>query len=100
LTRAGSDGSAAAASDGTLSNSKTFTWTVTNVDRAPTLTQPGNRTDAENTAPSITLVGSDPDGDTLTYSATSLPPGMSVNASTGMIAGTPTLSSAATYTRT
>src|SRR5207244_7358868 len=43
----------ATVSDGTLSDSKTFTWTVTNVNRAPTLTAPTNQTSAENAAISL-----------------------------------------------
>ena len=33
-------------------------------------------------------MATDPDGDTLTYSATGLPPGLSINATTGVISGT------------
>ena len=63
----------------------------------PTLTQPPNQTSAENAAVSLQLAGSDPDGDTLTYSATGLPPALSVNAATGLISGTLTATSAGTY---
>ena len=37
---------------------------------------------------SLPLVGSDPDGDSVTYGATGLPPGLSVNPVTGLISGT------------
>ena len=66
----------------------------------PTLTQPVNQTSAENAAVSLQLVGNDPDGDALTYSATGLPPVLSVNAATGLISGTLTATSAGTYTVT
>jgi len=39
---------------------------------------------------SVQIVASDPDGDALTYSATGLPAGLSINATTGVISGTVT----------
>ncbi len=97
---AGSYTVTATVSDGALTNSKTFPWTVSNVNRAPTLTQPANQTSAENAILSLPLVASDPDGTALTYSATGLPASLSVNATTGVIAGTLTSTSAGTYTVT
>ena len=87
----------ATASDGALSDSKTFTWTVTNVNRPPTLTQPANQTSAENASVSLQLVASDPDGTALTYSATGLPATLAVNATTGLISGTLASASAGSY---
>jgi hypothetical protein len=46
---------------------------------------------------SLPLAGSDPDGNPLTYSATNLPPGAGINASTGVISGTLTFASAGSY---
>src|ERR1700730_5543762 len=63
----------------------------------PTLTQPANQVSAENTTISLQLVGSDPDGDRLTYSATGLPSSLSVNAASGLISGRLPLGSAGTY---
>ena len=63
----------------------------------PTLARPANQTSSENSSVSLQLVGSDPDGDTLTYSATGLPPSLSLNAATGLISGTLPFGSAATY---
>src|SRR6202041_2288588 len=77
--------------------SQSFTWTVTNVDRAPVLSAVANRTDAENATISLALVATDPDGDVLTYSATGLPGGISVNPSTGLLSGTLSYTSAGTY---
>ena len=99
-TSAGTYSVTATASDGTLSNSKTFTWTVTNVNRAPTLTASPDQTSAENTTVSLQLVASDPDGDAVTYSATGLPPTLTVNAATGLISGTLSYTSAGTYSVT
>src|SRR5260370_27050643 len=72
------------ASDGTNSASQTFTWTVSHVN----LVSPGNQTSAEGGTVSLALTASDADGDTLSYSATGLPPGLSINSSSRFISGT------------
>src|SRR5204862_382430 len=73
---------------GTLSASTNFTWTVTNVNRAPVITVITDRTDAENAVISLAVTASDPDGDALTYSATGLPPALTISPTTGAISGT------------
>src|SRR5206468_4142927 len=90
----------ATVSDGSLTNSQAFTWTVTNVNQPPTLTAPANQTSAENAAISLQLVATDPDGTALTYSATGLPPSLTVTAATGLISGTLSFTSAGTYSVT
>ncbi len=88
-------------SDGTASADQTFTWTVTNVNQPPTLTDVPDRTDPENTLVAIPLAGADPDaGTTLTYSAAPLPAGLTINPTTGVISGTLTYASAGTSTLT
>ncbi len=62
---------------------------------APTLQNPGTRSSTVGQPTSLQLVGSDPQSQPLTYSATGLPPGLSVQASTGYISGTGT--TAGTY---
>jgi hypothetical protein len=61
-------------------------------DAAPTLQNPGTRSSTVGQPTSLQLVGSDPQSQPLTYSATGLPPGLSVQASTGYISGTGTTS--------
>jgi hypothetical protein len=73
--------------DGAEPRSVSFTWTVTNVNRPPQVTNPGDQTSDEGAVISLQVVASDPDGDTLTYSATGLPPGLSINSSTGLVTG-------------
>jgi uncharacterized repeat protein (TIGR01451 family) len=77
------------ASAGTLAGSPvTFNSIGKAPNQAPTLANPGNQTSVESANVSLLLVGSDPDGDALTYSATGLPPHLAVNAATGAISGT------------
>ena len=97
-TAAGTFSTVVTVSDGTASPTVSFTWTVTG--NPPTLTNPGNRTNAENAVISLQLVASDPDGDAITYSATGLPPSLTVNATTGLISGTLSFTSAGTHTVT
>jgi hypothetical protein len=56
-------------------------------NQAPSLTQPANQSHVEGAAVSLQLAASDPDADALAYAATGLPPGVSVNAATGLISG-------------
>ena len=58
-----------------------------------TVTSPGNQSGTVGTAASVKVSASDSaSGQTLTYSASGLPPGESINSSTGLISGTPTAS--------
>ncbi len=73
------------ASDGTLSASQTFTWTVTT--GAVVVTQPSDATNTEGDAVSLQVAATNPYNLALTYSATGLPTGLSIN-TTGLISGT------------
>jgi hypothetical protein len=59
------------------------------VNQAPVVTNPGTRTATEG-AFSLPITATDADGDTLTYSASGLPGGTTINTSTGAITGTVT----------
>src|SRR5262245_9498341 len=56
----------------------------------PTLSSVAAQSSATGQTVNLQLVGADPDGLAVTYSATGLPPGLSVGTSTGFISGTPT----------
>ncbi len=73
------------ATDGTDNASQTFTWRV----QSPvTLTNPGNQSNNEGDTVSLSLTATDATGGTLTYAATVLPYGVSLNTSTGVLSGT------------
>ncbi|QMU77100.1 family 16 glycosylhydrolase [Streptacidiphilus sp. PB12-B1b] len=66
-----------------------------------TVTGPGNQTSTAGTAASLQVHASDSaSGQTVTYSATGLPAGLSINSSTGLISGTPTTPGSSTVTVT
>jgi hypothetical protein len=77
-TSAGTYNTVITVSDGSLTATDSFTWTVTNVNRPPVFsTDFGNRTDAEGDTPTgLDADATDPDLDSLTYSATGLPAGI------------------------
>jgi PKD repeat protein len=87
------------ASDGTLTDSKSSTITVTNTNRAPAMTAVGNKTVAENQLLQFNVTGSDPDGTVPVLTAQTLPTGATFvnNANgTGTFTWTPDFNAAAT----
>ena len=79
-----------ATDDAGYSGSATFNWTIGNT---VTVTSPGDQTDASGTAiTAVPITATDSsDGATLTYSdGGTLPPGLSIDPSSGSITGTPT----------
>jgi hypothetical protein len=66
-----------------------------------TVTAPGNQTSTAGTAASLQMHATDSaSGQTLTYAASGLPAGLSINASSGLISGTPTAAATSTVTVT
>lgn len=57
------------------------------INRPPNINHPGDQTTVENDTVSLQIVATDPDGDTLTYSSIGLPPGLSIDPTTGLISG-------------
>ncbi|MFD8421130.1 putative Ig domain-containing protein [Streptomyces sp. NPDC059466] len=79
---------------GTPDGTAAFT-SGTGTGNTVTVTNPGNRTTATGSSVSLQIAAGDSAGAALTYSATGLPTGLSINASTGLISGT--ASTAGTY---
>ncbi len=63
------------ASDGQAQDAETVTITVANVNRAPTLNGIGDRSVGENSPLTFSVLATDPDGDSVTYTASGLPSG-------------------------
>ena len=65
-----------------------FSWTINRVNVPPVLENPGQQTNHEGDLVSLQIVATDANEDTLTYGASGLPPGLSINTSTGLISDT------------
>ena len=72
------------AADGTYSSSQSFTWNVSGIN----LPAPGDQTNLDGDAVSLSLAAGYHGTGSLTYAATGLPGGLSVSSSTGVISGT------------
>ena len=62
---------------------------------APTIAQPADQTSELDSTANLSLTATDADGDSVSFSATGLPAGLSINSATGLISGTP--NTAATF---
>ena len=67
------------ASDGDLEDSETITISVANTNRAPVLDAVGDKDASEGSELAFTLTGSDPDLDTVAFSATGMPAGATLD---------------------
>jgi VCBS repeat-containing protein len=80
------------ATDGTYSDSQTFTWTVLS---PVSVTYPGSLSNREGEVVSLPIEADDTNQETLTYAAAGLPNGLSIDPSTGIISGTVSTGAAA-----
>ena len=103
-TTAGTSTVAVTAKDGNGAYAtQSFVWTVSPGTNAHivTVTTPANQTSTVGAAASLQIGATDSaSGQTLTYAATGLPAGLSINSSTGLISGTPTTGGTSTVTVT
>ncbi|HUQ10668.1 MAG TPA: putative Ig domain-containing protein [Steroidobacteraceae bacterium] len=89
-------------SDGNLTASMTFSISVQNTapaNRAPTITGTPPTSVTAGSAYTFTPVGSDPDGNSLTYSIQNQPSWANFSASTGRLSGTPAAANVGTSAR-
>ncbi|HLB74638.1 MAG TPA: putative Ig domain-containing protein, partial [Sedimentisphaerales bacterium] len=94
-TQVGSYNVTFTASDGADSDSEVVTITVGNTNRAPVLASIGAKSASENTLLTFTVSAADADGDTITYSASSLSSGATF--SSGSFSWTPGYTQAGSY---
>jgi Glycosyl hydrolase family 48/Cellulose binding domain/Putative Ig domain len=103
-TTAGSSSVTVTVTDGTgAKGTASFTWTVSSAStgNTVTVTNPGSQTGTVGTAASLQIKATDSaTGQTLTYTATGLPAGLSISSSTGLISGTPTTAGTSSVTVT
>ncbi len=93
----GSDAFTFTAHDGTVDSAPaTVAVTVTPVNDPPIVVNPGTQATTEGTTVTLAIAATDADGDALTYSATGLPLGLTIDAGTGVVSGTVAYGAAAT----
>jgi Putative Ig domain. len=84
-------------SDGIYADTELVRIVVNNVNRPPVLSAIGDKTVVEGSQLSFTISGSDPDSDSLTYSASGVPSGASFSESTREFIWTPTFDDSGNY---
>ena len=75
---------------GTFPNNGTEQTIMLPVNHAPTVAALSNQTSITGSTVNLAISATDPDGDPITFSATGLPPGLSINGASGLISGNPT----------
>ena len=84
--------------DGSLTVGGNFTWSIVETlppsangpNRAPLMDQPESQKTPIDWNVAVAFPASDPEGGALTFTATGLPPGLSINSSSGLVNGTAT----------
>ncbi|MEZ5327257.1 MAG: putative Ig domain-containing protein [Verrucomicrobiales bacterium] len=79
--------------DGRNTVSKTIQWEIlplVGVNAPPVLANPGPQVSAPNRWTELAIQASDPNSDTILYSAVNLPAGLAIDPASGVITGTPT----------
>jgi cold shock CspA family protein len=71
-----------------LSDTQLVTITVPRLNSPPQVTQPGRQDSVEGDEVNLPVRATDPDGDNVKYTATGLPPGLTIGNTTGVIGGT------------
>jgi hypothetical protein len=84
-------------SDGSLTTTINFTWTVNLPNTAPQVTNPHDQTSTEGDVISLGIEASDTGSNPLSYSADGLPPGLAIDPDTGVIGGTVAAGSAGAH---
>lgn len=84
-------------SDEVSTVTETVAITVDNTNRPPVLEAVSDKTVAEDATLQFSLLATDPDGDALTFSATSLPGGASLDPASGVFSWRPGFSQAGNY---
>jgi hypothetical protein len=64
-----------------------FMWTVTDTNRSPIVANPGIQQNIEAELVDLQIQADDPEGDTLSYTASGLPDGLAIDPVTGLIHG-------------
>ncbi|HKQ38179.1 MAG TPA: putative Ig domain-containing protein, partial [Verrucomicrobiae bacterium] len=83
-----------AGTGGVFNNHDVESWSLTvnafALPAQPVITNPGNQITVVGSSTTLQMQATDANGDLLTWSANGLPPGLSINPSSGLISGTPT----------
>jgi len=85
------------ADDGQAQDSEAITITVINVNRAPVLSAIGDKSVYADDSLTFTVSATDPDGDTIIYSASNLPQGTNFDANSQEFSWTPSDSQVGSY---
>jgi hypothetical protein len=64
-----------------------FAWAITDTNRSPVVTNPGNQENIEAELVDLQIQADDPEGDPLSYVASGLPDGLAIDPQTGLIHG-------------